>query len=48
MLSFFLENIIYSVLQGLNETGHLVAHKCIFAISELCWSAARKGCSTII
>ena len=39
----FLENIIDSDLEGLNETSHLVAHRCILARSELSWSAARRG-----
>ena len=44
----FLENIIDSDLEGLNETSHLVAHRCILARSELSWSAARRGSSTIM
>ena len=44
----FLGNIIDSELEGLNETSHLVAHRCILARSELSWPAARRGSSTIM
>ena len=42
------ENIIDSALEGLNDTNHLDAYKCILARSAFYVSAAFKGLSAII